>query len=63
MVLYGYTSALFAYCTSRIAKSGLAAFSICAGYQVVMFLVHTTVPSVFWLIPDMPSSSTLLRIF
>ena len=43
MVLYGYTSTLFAYCISRKSSSGLAAFSICAGYQVVMFLVHTSV--------------------
>ncbi len=49
MVLYGYTSTLFAYCISRKSSSGLAAFSICAGYQVVMFLVHTSVLSVFWL--------------
>jgi ATP-binding cassette subfamily A (ABC1) protein 3 len=40
MVLYGYTSTLFAYCISRITSSGLAAFSLCAGYQIIMFMVH-----------------------
>jgi ATP-binding cassette subfamily A (ABC1) protein 3 len=38
IALYGYTSILFAYCVSLISASALAAFSIVAGYQVVMFM-------------------------
>ena len=52
MVLYGYTSTLFAYCISRISSSGLAAFSICAGYQVVMFMARTSILSLTRLAPD-----------
>ena len=52
MVLYGYTSTLFAYCISRISSSGLAAFSICAGYQVVMFMARTNILSLIRLAPD-----------
>jgi hypothetical protein len=54
MVLYGYTSTLFAYCISRITASGLAAFSICAGYQVIMFVVHTSVLSMSYLLLTCP---------
>ncbi|CAG7851662.1 ABC transporter A family member 6 AltName: Full=ABC transporter ABCA.6 [Serendipita indica DSM 11827] len=40
MVLYGYTSILFAYCVTLFSASALAAFSIVAGYQVVMFMLY-----------------------
>jgi p-aminobenzoyl-glutamate transporter AbgT len=38
MVLYGYTSILFAYCVSLLSSSALAAFAIVAAWQVVMFM-------------------------
>jgi ATP-binding cassette subfamily A (ABC1) protein 3 len=38
LVLYGYTSILFAYCVSLLSASALAAFSVIAGYQVIMFM-------------------------
>jgi len=38
MVLYGYTSILFAYCVSLLSSSELAAFAIVAAWQVVMFM-------------------------
>jgi len=63
MVLYGYTSTLFAYCISRISSSGLAAFSILAGYQVIMFMARTNILSLIWSTPDMSSSSTSPGIF
>ncbi|KAG9044141.1 hypothetical protein FS842_001568 [Serendipita sp. 407] len=40
MVLYGYTGILFAYCVSLVSSSALAAFSIVAGYQVIMFMLY-----------------------
>ncbi|KIM34443.1 hypothetical protein M408DRAFT_60324 [Serendipita vermifera MAFF 305830] len=40
MFLYGYTSILFAYCVSLLSASALAAFSIVAGYQVLMFMLY-----------------------
>jgi len=39
MVLYGFTATLFAYCISLLSASALAAFSIVAGYQIVMFML------------------------
>jgi ATP-binding cassette, subfamily A (ABC1), member 3 len=63
MVLYGYTSTLFAYCISRICSSGLAAFSVCAAYQVIMFMARISIFSLTRLPPEMSSSSTLPGIF
>jgi len=41
LVLYGWVSALFAYCASLFTTSPLAAFAAVAGYQVVYFIVGT----------------------
>lgn len=43
MVLYGYTSILFAYCVTLFSASALAAFSIVAGYQVIMFMLYVSI--------------------
>jgi ATP-binding cassette, subfamily A (ABC1), member 3 len=44
MVLYGYTSILFAYCVSLLSSSALAAFAIVAAWQVVMFMLVELTP-------------------
>ncbi|KAF8507801.1 P-loop containing nucleoside triphosphate hydrolase protein [Hysterangium stoloniferum] len=40
MVLYGFASALFAYCVTLFTASPLAAFAAVAGYQVLMFILY-----------------------
>lgn len=39
LVLYGIAGALFAYCVSLFTASPLAAFAICAAYQIIIFTV------------------------
>ncbi|KAJ7726366.1 hypothetical protein B0H16DRAFT_1592682 [Mycena metata] len=40
LVLYGIAGTLFAYCTSLMVASPLAAFAAVAGYQFIMFLLY-----------------------
>ncbi|KZT61334.1 P-loop containing nucleoside triphosphate hydrolase protein [Calocera cornea HHB12733] len=42
ITLYGMASALFSFCvTLLLVTSGLAAFALVAGYQVILFLLYT----------------------
>ncbi|EJU01079.1 hypothetical protein DACRYDRAFT_16428 [Dacryopinax primogenitus] len=41
LTLYGMTAALFSFCVTLFITSGLAAFAIVAGYQVIIFLLYT----------------------
>ncbi|KZP00844.1 P-loop containing nucleoside triphosphate hydrolase protein [Calocera viscosa TUFC12733] len=41
LTLYGMASALFSFCVSMFITSGLAAFALVAGYQVILFLLYT----------------------
>ncbi|KAF8497976.1 hypothetical protein BU17DRAFT_103158 [Hysterangium stoloniferum] len=40
MVLYGFASALFAYCVTLFTASPLPAFAAVAGYQLLMFILY-----------------------